>query len=295
MNRAARVVLGIGLLGCGRSFAGGPEPPPAPLPEPPSVQIDKNRFISFAFPDAPEGTQWAVRVKIVELYNTDPNHPDLETCPTYRALDFSGHEGEIAWVGSPEVLPNTPLNTGHSFVGAALDCCPVFLDWNGTLGPVWTQACGGAYFCSGVLAGRCLFGSNPCNDTSDCNPQPVVNAYGASILPCSKYEVQLVADTCPDLGDESCYSAPLTVRTALWGDVAPLSGGASQPNFIDIGYVVQVYKGLPCFAKVQAMLRGTAPPVDENIGFLDVGLCVDAYKRKGYYQSAPTECTEPCP
>ena len=66
---------------CLRAYAGEPEPPPALLPEPPSVQIDKNRFISFAFPDAPEGTQWAVRVKVVELYNTDPNHSDLEACP----------------------------------------------------------------------------------------------------------------------------------------------------------------------------------------------------------------------
>jgi hypothetical protein len=295
MNRAARVVLGIGLLGCGRLFAGGPEPPPALLPEPPSVQIDKNRFISFAFPDAPEGTQWAVRVKIVELYNTDPNHPDLEACPTYRALDFSGHEGEIAWVGSPEVLPNNDMNPAYRFVGAALDCCPVFLHWNGTLEPVWTQLCTGPVFCNGLFAGRCLFGSNPCNDISDCNPQPVVNAYGASILPCSKYEVQLVADTCPDLGDESCYSAPLTVRTALWGDVRPLTGGAGQPDFLDIGFIVQAYQGWVCSTYVQAMLQGTVPRVHEGIGFLDIGSCVDGYKRKGYYQSAPAGCTEPCP
>jgi hypothetical protein len=295
MNRAARVVLVIGLLGCVRSFAGGPEPPPAPLPEPPSVQIDKNRFISFAFPEAPEGAQWAVRVKIVELYNTDPNHPDLEACPTYRALDFSGHEGEIAWVGGPEVLKSASHPAGWFFVGAALGCCPLFLDWNGTLEPVWTQACSGLYFCNGILAGHCRFGSNPCNDITDCNPEPVVNVYGASILPCSKYEVQLVADTCPDLGDESCYSAPLTVRTALWGDVRPLTGGAGQPDFLDIGFIVQAYQGWVCSTYVQAMLQGTVPRVHEGIGFLDIGSCVDGYKRKGYYQSAPAGCTEPCP
>jgi hypothetical protein len=152
----------------------------------------------------------------------------------------------------------------------------LFLDWHGTLGPAWTHVCGAAWFCNGVLAGRRRFGSNPCNDISDCNPQPAVNAYGAAILPCSKYEVQLVADTCPDPGDESCYSAPLTVRTALWGDERPLTGGAGQPNFIDIGYLVEVYKALPCLTKVQAMLRGAVPPVDEYLGVLEVLLCVDA-------------------
>jgi len=138
----------------------------------------KNRFISFLLPDAEQGTRWAIRVKLVKLYNSDPDDPDNEVCaPRSEELpDLSVFEGQVRWVGPPESLPETsdgPTPDEDRFVGAALQCCPHFTDWNADLT---------------ALADELL------------------HVYGAEIVPCSKYEVQLVDNGCPDLTDESCYS-----------------------------------------------------------------------------------------
>ena len=76
---SARCRWTVGTIGwiVGMAFAGiaSAQAPPALLPEPESVRLDKNRFISFSFPDAEKGAQWAVRVTLVKMYNTDPNDP----------------------------------------------------------------------------------------------------------------------------------------------------------------------------------------------------------------------------
>ncbi len=289
--RVAALVLIVAALSAGTAAA---QPPPGLLPEPESVRIDKNRFISFSLPDAPDGTQWAVRVKLVKLYNTDPDDPVNEPCPP-RGLDWYGNElsdlsvfeGQVRWVETPEVLAGT--SWGLYFIAAPLGCCPEFREWAAELDPVWEQRCGGS-----SENRLCAFGVNRCVDDGDCARDPIVHVYGAEVLPCSQYLVQLVDIGCPDLLDEACYSEGLMLHTAKWGDVTPPSRGRSQPNFTDIGFIVDAWKGIPIGQKIQAMLRWNIPPVHAHINFTDLGNDVDAWKAISYREVGPSNCTESC-
>ena len=65
--------------------------------------------------------------------------------------------------------------------------------------------------------------------------------FGAEVVPCSIYEVQVVDSSCTNLGDKNCYSNILEIRTALHGDVWSSFGSV---NFTDIGRVVGAFKSL---------------------------------------------------
>jgi len=71
--------------------------------------------------------------------------------------------------------------------------------------------------------------------------------YGAEIIPDSEYQVQRADSSCPDLTDPACWSAPITVRTAKYGDVwanfyAP-PPAPTQPDFGDISAMVRKFQG----------------------------------------------------
>ena len=124
--------------------------------------------------------------------------------------------------------------------------------------------------------------------------ETVLHVYGSGILPCSQYDVQVVSKTCLDLTDERCYSDILTIHTAKWGDVWPPFGGSGQPNFTDIGKVVDKFKDISPPLKVQAMLRGNVPPLDTPVNFTDIGRVVEAFKGLPYNEVGPPACS-PCP
>ena len=280
----------VGTIGwiVGMAFTGiaSAQAPPALLPEPESVRIDKNRFISFSFPDAPEGTQWAVRVTLVKLYNTDPADTENEACPPRGAdlPELSAFETRIRWIGQPDTLADSAIGT-FRFLGSPLECCPEFRNWNLELDVLWNQGCAHS-----TPTGWCIFEHSPCLEVADCPVEPVLHVFGAEVVPCSQYLVQLVDDSCPDLEDESCYSDPLTLHTAKWGDVTLPMGGRWQPNFTDIGYVVGSFKAGLDKRYVQARLRENIPPVTRLINFVDIGKAVIGFKSIPYTELGPSSC-----
>jgi hypothetical protein len=113
--------------------------------------------------------------------------------------------------------------------------------------------------------------------------------YGAEIVPCSRYEVQLVRADCDDPDSADCSSPPLHVETAEWGDVVP-DAGTVQPTFRDISAVVEKFKRKTPPLKVHTLLRGDIPPVSTGINFLDISGVVNAYLGKPYPHRGPRAC-----
>ncbi|MCH7884391.1 MAG: hypothetical protein IIC01_03990 [Planctomycetes bacterium] len=211
----------------------------------------------MAFPTSASGMELAVRVTLTRLYDTDSSAGNAP-CPARPPdkPDLSVFNGQVRWVGPPQSLPEGSGPDPNRFAGAALQDCPSFTDW-----PAAMAALG----------------------------QGVLHVYGAEIVPCSQYEVELVEFGCAETSnEEACFSTPLTVRTGKWGDVtAPFYPSSGQPNFTDIGAVVAKFKGqLPPY-KVETLLRGNVPPVTSAINFTDIGRVVDAFKSIPYPEAGP--------
>ena len=68
----------------------------------------------------------------------------------------------------------------------------------------------------------------------------------------------------------------------------------TEPNFTDIGKVVEKFRGLFPPLKVQAMLRENILPLDSKVNFTDIGKAVDAFKKIAYAEDGPTACPA-CP
>ncbi len=115
--------------------------------------------------------------------------------------------------------------------------------------------------------------------------------YGAEIVPNAEYEIQSVA--C-DPNDEAGFSAPLTVRTAAWGDIVePFNPPSTtqQPDFGDVSAVVNKFKevdGSPIKARTQ--LHPNLPDPSVPVDFADISACVDAFKGFPYPYPGPTDC-----
>ena len=302
----------LALLFLGTAFARiATAEPPALLPEPDG--IPKNRFISFSFLAVPKGTQWAVRVKLVKLYNTDANDPVNEACPVrgtgcgpagecnLRFIEctfdsdcpppLSTFDGQVRWAGPPEMFPDGDISGFSNFLGAALQCCPGFRDWRGEMVALRAPQCSKT---------TCSFDLDftPCTVDDECPPAiydtSVLHVFGPEILPCSQYEVQLVDVSCEDLSDENCYSEALTIHTGKWGDVVPNLGGRTQPNFMDIAAEVDKFKRRIPPKKVQALLAGNCPFPEFGVTYSDISLAVRAFKRLSYLEEGPSGCVEPC-
>lgn len=144
-------------------------------------------------------------------------------------------------------------NPAGSFRAAPLECIPTFMDWATV---------------------------------------PVVHGFGAAVVPQSVYEIQAVDRSCETtLGDESCYSPPLTVVTGEWGDVVAPFGGATQPNFGDVTALVDKFKSLPTsLPRVRAQLRPNVVVPANNVSFQDVSLLVGAFQGTPYSFAGPSAC-----
>ena len=116
--------------------------------------------------------------------------------------------------------------------------------------------------------------------------------FGTEVVPNSTYEVQRVDVSCASLGDESCYSEPLVVETAKWGDVAaPFSRGASQPDFFDISQLVDKFQrnpGTP--SKPRSQLAGDSVTPDGLVDFNDISATVDGFQQFSFAFSGPGTC-----
>ncbi len=120
--------------------------------------------------------------------------------------------------------------------------------------------------------------------------------YGAEVVPCSIHAVQQATQSCVDSANEDCFSDPLEVRTALWGDVWPPFGNV---NFSDIGAEVDAFKSIPFVVgpppsgapnKWRAMLRENEGNPGGDINFTDIGKTVDAFKTVAYKELGPVAC-----
>ena len=193
-----------------------PSAPPDPLessanpwsPDPAGVRL--NRAGAFKMPGSATGQEVTIRVTLVDLY-IDSDVDAVNGCPVRQAglNDLTAFNGQVRYLGPPSALDDNDTVVTAKFVTAELQSTPFFRDWS----PAGLTADLGA----GV-------------DTS------TIYYYGVEVFPCSVHEVQQ--------GTQSgVYSTPaLVVRTALWGDIWPPFGGGGQPNFTDIGEVVDAFK-----------------------------------------------------
>ncbi|MCH7840156.1 MAG: thrombospondin type 3 repeat-containing protein, partial [Planctomycetes bacterium] len=255
--------------------------------------IDKSRFVSFEPPTTSSGDT-AIRVRLTSLNNPPVDYPTPPTDYTmWEHEDPANPQGlpdRYRWLGPPDEYSENTEPPMDNFIAAPLQCSPHFRDWS--------QA--------GLEQD---FGTDA--DTS------VVHVFGGELLPNSRYGLQVVAADCnpANLGLESIYSNELIVRTGHWGDVwspfAAVESTEGQPNFTDIGKVVEKFKGIPfdpgpppdgAPITVRALLRSNLPPVDGKINFTDIGKVVDAFKSIAYDEIGPCACpsvvtceSTPCP
>lgn len=110
------------------------------------------------------------------------------------------------------------------------------------------------------------------------NYNDMVYAYGVA-FPSSMYEIHAVHESCADLNDPACYSAPQILPTAKWSDVIPpyASIETLQPDIGDVLALVQRWLSAPNLLKVQAQLCGPfiSPPLGITID--DVLYAVNAW------------------
>ena len=254
----------------------GPQIPAALEPEPNGV--GRSRTIAFKSPEAGTAGNTAVRVIVRRMYVDWSEDPAGGCPPRTTQSDLTQFEDLVRWLGPPVEVSERTRPPLPNALAAPLGCCPYYRAWD-----------------AAALAAE--FGP-------DANAA-IINVYGAEIVPCSVYELQVVDFSCARLLDEGCFSDVFVVETGKWGDVWEPLGGVEQPSFIDIGKLVEKFKGIPYHAgpppsgappQARAMMRGNSPPLTQAVSFLDIGSVVNAFKRMPYPEAGPdvAACSEPC-
>jgi hypothetical protein len=224
--------------------------------------VDKNRFISV-YVDT-EGRSAAIRVTLRRVYDEDgcpPRGPELP--------DLGQFEGTTRWVGPPFEVSESEGDEPPMFLAARLQCCPYFADW------------------TALLDGRLLnvFGPEvvPCSEyevelvpgcCADAPDDPQCGAAGL-LLATARW-----GDVTDPMGDEQPpnyqdITAGVEKFKRIPFDPGPPPTGA--------------------LSKTRTMLRGNDLDVHSLVNFLDIGYVVRAYKGLPYGEAGPVECTEPCP
>ena len=193
----------------------------------------------------------AYRVRLVSLHHPDP--------PYTRGItaDFSAYEGEVRWVG-PHTLYFESTADSTTLYASKVQCQPYYQNWN---------------------------------------PLYLVHVTGAEIVPSSVYEVQSIAQGL-DINVESNYSAPITIKTARWADViVPYSppNATAQPNAGDHAALVTKFRSAGgAISKPRALLSGETmagiPNLQNDIGFVEISLAVDAFRGFPYPYAGPQAC-----
>jgi len=168
---------------------------------------------------------------------------------------------DTLYLGDPQAAPEEDqTQPGLTFTAAPFDCTPFAHDWSA---------------------------------------DGIISAYGAEIIPASVYEVQRASVDCPNLlNDNGCWSIPLSITTAWFGDVWPpfQGAGAAQPDFNDIAAMVQKFLATgPAAAPIKAVcqLQPNCVVPAYAIGFKDIAADVDAFLGTPYSAREPGPCA--CP
>jgi len=102
-----------------------------------------------------------------------------------------------------------------------------------------------------------------------------IHLYAGEIQPEGVYTVQRVDISCTDLSDPTCYSAPITVHGAKFGDIVePFEGPgvASQPDALDMVAAVLKFLAAPSSpSKTQAQLLPDTVWPDRPVDLRDLG------------------------
>ncbi len=166
---------------------------------------------------------------------------------TVTALDgFNVPVNNEYYVGPPVAAPEEDSSQpGLTFTAAPLQCDPYIHNWSS---------------------------------------EGIISVYGAEIMPSSSYVVQRASVLCPDLAMESCWSDPLVITTAFFGDVVgPYSPTPFQPDFKDIQAYVAKFLGNPgAPIKSVAQLQPNVVSPMNAVDFKDIATVVQAFLGTSY-------------
>jgi len=130
----------------------------------------------------------------------------------------------------------------------------------------------------------------------DWTQEGVVSVYGAEIVPNSTYKLQhAFGVNCP-LSNDACWSDPITITTAEYGDlVAPFAdSGFPQPDFGDISAMVGKFLAeADAPPKAVAQLQPNVVFPERAIDFNDIAADVEAFLGTPYAAMQPGPCV--CP
>jgi len=174
----------------------------------------------------------------------------VETAIAVTCVEVNGFPDQASrtlWVGPPSLEPEEDTSEpARTFRAARLQCDPYFRDWT-TVG--------------------------------------VIYIHGGEILPESTYEItEYQAGPADTLGP--AIGTPITARTGVYGDVAPLYAGIgipAQPDFNDISGVVEKFLANPTAPiKAQAQLQPNVPLPMRSVDFRDISAAVSAFVGEAY-------------
>ena len=167
------------------------------------------------------------------------------------SVPFTLFEGQSQYVGLPTRYVES-LTSGTPFYAAVLQCEPYYHDWS----------------------------------TVD-----LLHVFGEAIVPSSIYDIEALAAICRDHEDDcSAVSAPVSIETSRWGDIAESvnpQGAWGPTDFADISVLVDKFKDAPgAPAKSLAVLagdshRGLVDPAP-GLSFNHVSVAVDAFRGLSY-------------
>jgi len=221
----------------------------------------------YAAPEAPVATGEAARTNRYLRFSAPP--PAIagvvEEVVRVRIVNLDGYPtptADVLYLGPPFTAPEEDsTQPGMTFAAAPLQCDPYAHAWSA---------------------------------------EGVISAYGAELMPGSVYDVQRAGASCADLlTNEACWSAPLTITTAKYGDVWPVydwENISPQPDFNDIAAVVQKFLAAgPASAPIKAVaqLQPNCVFPDRAIDFRDIAAAVEAFLGTPYASTHYGPCT--CP
>jgi len=174
--------------------------------------------------------------------------------PNGVGAKFAGYEGQWRWVGPVRTFWED-TRQADILQAATLQCEPYVRDWSHT----------------GLL-----------------------HVYGPAIMPESVYEVQHYDAACGDVNDPACFSEPLTITTAVWGDVVPPfegdAGAAAQPDFPDIAALVMKFRADGGPLRAAAELEPNIIDLSGDMDFKDIAACVTSFQEDPYPLGGPMDC-----